>query len=232
MFHLDAVRRPAADYPERCAFPDPLTRLIEEERRQNYQERDESGQYRFYETEYILVATYLPPKEVYERLGTFFVRGAAIERGVVRAIDACIEQFEGAARGLEARLGALLTMERLTTAELLRHLHFTLTGHRHAIRVPDAGYSLNAYLADLRRAAPVLGQTAVTGGEIGGRPAAFARVTTSVTDRSERGIEVELMITVIEAPDSLVTVQTATRTPLSRSQATSLLKIARSVRVE
>jgi type IV secretion system protein TrbE len=36
MVHADAIRRPSVRYPEGGAFPDPTTRLIDEERRERY----------------------------------------------------------------------------------------------------------------------------------------------------------------------------------------------------
>src|SRR5947199_4869228 len=36
MLHVDAIRQPSIDYPELGAFPDPTTRLIDDERRERY----------------------------------------------------------------------------------------------------------------------------------------------------------------------------------------------------
>src|SRR5690606_31014424 len=65
MFHVDAVRRAATAYAPEGAFPDAVTALIDEERRRAYT----SGR-TYYETDYYLVATFLPPPELYSRLGS------------------------------------------------------------------------------------------------------------------------------------------------------------------
>src|SRR2546426_9667417 len=71
MFHVDAIRRPAVAYaPSR--FPDPVTQLIDDERRAAY----EAQASRQFETEYFLVATHVPPPDVFSRAAAFFVQGA------------------------------------------------------------------------------------------------------------------------------------------------------------
>ena len=69
MFHVDAIRRPAAAYP-RSPFPDPVTQLIDDERRLSYDER--SG--RQFETTYTLVATHLPAPDTFSHVARFFAR--------------------------------------------------------------------------------------------------------------------------------------------------------------
>src|SRR5437879_4365609 len=71
MFHVDAIRRPAVAYaPSR--FPDPVTQLIDDERRAAYAAQAS----RQFETEYFLAATHRPPPDVFSRAAAFFVQGA------------------------------------------------------------------------------------------------------------------------------------------------------------
>src|SRR5881296_3504114 len=71
MFHVDAIRRPAVAYtPSR--FPDPVTQMIDDERRAAYAARAS----RQFETEYFLVVTHRPPPDVFSRAAAFFVQGA------------------------------------------------------------------------------------------------------------------------------------------------------------
>jgi type IV secretion system protein TrbE len=55
MLHCDALRRTLVGYPDRGAFPDRTTFLIDEERRLLYQCVDKR-----YETIYAITLTYLP----------------------------------------------------------------------------------------------------------------------------------------------------------------------------
>src|SRR4051812_8711733 len=58
MIHVDAVRRPAPNYPERSlsAFPDPVCAAIDEERRRLFERLGT-----MYEGYFVLAVTYFPP---------------------------------------------------------------------------------------------------------------------------------------------------------------------------
>ncbi len=142
MFHVDAVRRPSAAYAPPGAFPDAVTRLIDEERRQAY----ESGR-SYFETDYVVTATFLPPPELYARLGSLFVKaGPEALEGSDWA--AALQNFRLAASELERRLSARLRLDRLSSDALCQHLHGCLTGLRHPVRAPRHGAYLCHVLAD------------------------------------------------------------------------------------
>src|SRR3989441_437585 len=140
MFHVDAIRRPAAAYtPSR--FPDPVTQLIDAERRAAY----EAQASRQFETEYFLVATHVPPPDVFSRAAAFFVQGAEgarVEWGRV------LEAFAAQLQVLEQRLAGRLHLARLNADGLCTHLHECLTGLTHPVRTPPRGSYLNVVLAD------------------------------------------------------------------------------------
>ena len=71
MVQCDAIRSRAPGYPEHGAFPDPVTRVIDDERRQQFM--DEGAHF---EIEYFLTLTYLPPLEVEERIKGWMFEGA------------------------------------------------------------------------------------------------------------------------------------------------------------
>ena len=56
MLQCDAIRSRAPGYPEQGAFPDGVTRVIDDERRQQFMQEGAH-----YESEYFLTLTYLPP---------------------------------------------------------------------------------------------------------------------------------------------------------------------------
>jgi type IV secretion system protein TrbE len=70
MLHVDAIRRPSVGYPEGGAFPDPTTRLIDEERRERY-----TGEGTHFESAYYLALTYRPPAEIENRVSALFLEG-------------------------------------------------------------------------------------------------------------------------------------------------------------
>src|SRR5262245_23187059 len=63
MIQCDAIRSRAPEYPIPEAFPDPITSLIDEERRQQFLEEGAH-----YESEYFLSLTYLPPEQTEEKV--------------------------------------------------------------------------------------------------------------------------------------------------------------------
>lgn len=165
MFHVDFRRRPAWGYAPAGAFPDPVTRLIDDERRAAYE-----SSHTHFVSESFLVATYLPPRELYSRLARLFIQGA--ERGGT-AWEAEHRAFEEEAAQLERRLGTHLKIARLGASELLTHLHGCLTALDHPVKAPALGCYLDSLLADQQLAAgwtPRIGALALRAVAIHGFP--------------------------------------------------------------
>ncbi|HVR10525.1 MAG TPA: hypothetical protein VMW75_20935 [Thermoanaerobaculia bacterium] len=140
MFHVDFIRRPAAGYAPPGAFPDPVTRAIDEERRAAYE-----SSHAHFVSDSSLVATYLPPREIYSRLAALFVQRRTRAASAWASLHA---SFEEQAAQLERRLSSRLKIQRLGSAELLTHLHTCLTGLDHPVAVPPGGAYVDALLAD------------------------------------------------------------------------------------
>ncbi|HVH10943.1 MAG TPA: hypothetical protein VM736_14195, partial [Gemmatimonadales bacterium] len=142
MFHVDAIRRPAPPYTA-SQFPDPVTQVIDDERREAYA----ASASRQFETEHFLVATYRPPPEVFSRAAAFFVQG---ERGRGPRVEweRVLAGFETELLALGQRLAGALELERLDSCGLLTHLHECLTGLAHPVHTPPHGAYLNVLLAD------------------------------------------------------------------------------------
>lgn len=140
MFHVDLVRRPAQGYAPPGAFPDPVTRWLDDERRAAYE-----AAHGHFVSESFLVATWLPPREVYSRLAALFVQGRPRARS---AWGDLLRRFEEEAAQLERRLSGHLKIARLDARQLLTHLHACLTGLPHPVEPPPHGAYLDALLAD------------------------------------------------------------------------------------
>src|SRR4029077_13908595 len=124
-------RRPAVAYaPSR--FPDPVTQLIDDERRSTYAAQAS----RQFETEYFLIATHRPPPDVLSRAAAFFVQGS---RGAGVDWGRLLEAFATQLQVLENRLGGRLHLVRLDADRLLTHLHECLTGLAHPVPAPARG---------------------------------------------------------------------------------------------
>lgn len=140
MLHVDAIRFRSASYPPLGAFPDPVTRAIDEERRAQYEEASQN-----FETRYVLSLTYMPPREVTSKALGWFVEGAD-DRGV--DWDQQIRLFERRLEDFEDLLSKRLSLERLDSKPLLEHLHFCLTGIEQELQLPETPCYLDALLVD------------------------------------------------------------------------------------
>jgi type IV secretion/conjugal transfer VirB4 family ATPase len=142
MFHVDAVHREASGYAPEGAFPDPVTRAIDAERRAAYLEAG-----RTFETDHYLVATYYPPQDVYSRLGELLVTRP--QRAEVDAAYALVlDRFWSYLRELEGRFPSAVRLERLDADALLTHLHACLTDKHHPVAVPEDASDLTRVLVE------------------------------------------------------------------------------------
>src|SRR3989440_2468510 len=139
MLHVDAIRQPSIGYPEIGAFPDPTTRLVDEERRGQY-----TAEGAHYESRYCLALTYRPPADVEARLSALFFEG---DRDVRRGWGHILEIFQKAIADMEDALSARLSLNRLDSTALLTYLHIGITGLRHPVRVPKIPMYLDGVLA-------------------------------------------------------------------------------------
>lgn len=158
MLHQDAVRVEARAYPapEESAFPDPITALIDQERR--YQFGREGSHY---ESIYAIVVTYLPAKLTQSKVADmmFEETGNANKKGRSGAGDRALRQFKSALLEIEDRLSSVLDLNRMQgipyvdedgrehiNDQLLQFLHYSLTGNPHPINLPPCPMYLDAVI--------------------------------------------------------------------------------------
>jgi type IV secretion system protein VirB4 len=149
MVQCDAIRSRAPGYPERGSFPDPVTRVIDDERRQQFMQEGAH-----FESDYFLTLTYLPPLAAEERLKGWLYEGR--EHSADRAAQAALDHFRAKIDVFENVFGALFHTERLTRSKddsgctfdaLLRYLHRTITGIDHPFALPEVPVDLNDVLS-------------------------------------------------------------------------------------
>ncbi|MEM7789397.1 MAG: conjugal transfer protein TrbE [Bacteroidota bacterium] len=147
MVHVDATRRPAVGYADRaaCHFPDPVSALVDEVRRESYTAGEGSAT-AHYDTACTLHLTYTPPAAFLAALSGAVVKGRS--SGDV-GWDRALAQFERDAGAFRDRLSAVLRVRRLGSAELLAELHRALTTLSHPVTPPAVGAAyLDWALAD------------------------------------------------------------------------------------
>ena len=136
---VEARRDPAMAYPD-GVFPDPVSALVDIERRQAFLEEGAH-----FESRYFLTLVYLPPAERTGRLENLFVEGRAQAdidwraqlAGFVDQSDRLLALIQGLAR--EAAW--------LSDAATLSFLHGAVTTARQHVRVPETPMHLDALVA-------------------------------------------------------------------------------------
>jgi type IV secretion/conjugal transfer VirB4 family ATPase len=149
---VEAERREAADYPE-STFPEPLSWLIDEERRAAFEE-DASH----FESSYHLTLLYLPPEESTARAARLLYENNRAEGVDWRErLEVFVSETDRLFGLLE---GVLPEIVWLDDAQTLTYLHGCVSTRRHAVAVPEVAMHLDAVLADqplVGGLAPMLG---------------------------------------------------------------------------
>ncbi|MDP3674828.1 MAG: conjugal transfer protein TrbE [Novosphingobium sp.] len=137
---VEAVRRPAQDYPA-SDFPDPASALVDEERAAQF-----AAEGAHFESGYFLTLLWMPPAEDAARAEAWLYEGKA-ERGVGgrELLDGFVDRTDRLLRLIE---GFVPEAAWLDDAETLTYLHSCISTRSHRVRVPEIPMHLDALLAD------------------------------------------------------------------------------------
>jgi type IV secretion/conjugal transfer VirB4 family ATPase len=151
----DAVRLPAAAYPppEASHFPDAISRLIDEERRERF-----LAEGKHFESEYALLFYYLPPLRRHTRIQDFvWEEDPAAEKK--KPADQVLAYFRKTLEDVEDALGDVVKLRRMQSYrvtdafhqdhlqdELVNYLNFCLTGDETPVNIPPCGMYMDAYI--------------------------------------------------------------------------------------
>lgn len=136
--YIEAQREKKKDYPE-SVFPDPVTHLIDEERRALFQDLS------YFESEYFLTFVYMPPGESARAVSQFFLKRE--KKTKEKSQEDVLSHFLVETERLISLLsGALPEVRELTDQETLSYLHAAATGKSHGIVVPEVPMYLDALL--------------------------------------------------------------------------------------
>jgi type IV secretion/conjugal transfer VirB4 family ATPase len=142
----DTCRLQAPTYfdPSLSAFPDPVSKMVEDERRRHFQSLG-----RLYDTENAFVLQYTPPSRVQGRLVNLMYEGDSLEEdqseaaGILRNFQAAVSDFEDSLPndirfqrfedfGIEDQFGT-----RSVRSQLINYLNYCLTGDEASVAVPE-----------------------------------------------------------------------------------------------
>ena len=137
---VEAVRRPAQDYPE-CHFPDPASELVERERAAQFAEQGAH-----FESRYFLTLLWMPPAEDAARAESWLYEGKA-EKGTQprELLSGYIDRTDRLLRPVE---GFFPEVAWLDDCETLTYLHSCISTRVQRVRVPESPMHLDALLAD------------------------------------------------------------------------------------
>jgi type IV secretion system protein VirB4 len=138
---FEAERREALGYPT-SQFPDPVSWLVDEERRADFEAQ---GQH--FESRYYLTLLWLPPADSSDAAGRAMVDRPGNDRA--RDWRGDLARFTSETdRVLDLLAGFMPEVRALGDAESLTYLHGTVSDRRHPIAVPDTPIYLDGLLAD------------------------------------------------------------------------------------
>ncbi len=137
---VEAVRRPALDYPD-SDFPDPASALVERERAAQFAEEGAH-----FESRYFLTLLWMPPAEDAARAESWLYEGKA-EKGInpKELLDLFVDRTERLLRLID---GIVPEVAWLDDGETLTYLHSCVSTRSHRVRVPETPMHLDALLAD------------------------------------------------------------------------------------
>jgi type IV secretion/conjugal transfer VirB4 family ATPase len=150
----DAIRVPAATYPPPALshFPDPVSRLVDEERRRQFMHEGVH-----FESRYVLVLQYTPPLRRKSKIADLIYDDDATERST--PAERVVQAFQKAVSDFEDAIGDAVRLERMRSYivtdrygrehlrdELVNYLHFALTGEAIELNLPPGGVYLDAVL--------------------------------------------------------------------------------------
>ncbi|MGI4796823.1 MAG: transporter [Janthinobacterium lividum] len=179
---IEAISTPAAAYPpaEMSHFPDPVSRLVDEERRRQF---TREGMH--FENRYVLIVHYTPPLRRKSKVADLIYDDDVTER--VSAADRILQTFQKAISDFEDAIGDALRLDRMRSYvvtdrhgrehlrdELVNYLHFALTGEVLELNIPPGACYLDAVLGGQELWAgdtPKLGQQFIACVAIEGFPA-------------------------------------------------------------
>jgi type IV secretion system protein TrbE len=153
-YWIDASRIDAVGYPapEVSHFPDPISRMIDDERREQFESEG-----RHFESEYAVVFCSMPPLRRNSRLlDLIYDEDPARRKNPAWRI---LEQFKKDLAGIEDTLSGAVHLRRMKgfiitdpdgsehlSDELVNYLNFTLTEDILALKIPSAGAYLDTLL--------------------------------------------------------------------------------------
>jgi type IV secretion system protein TrbE len=138
---VEASRNAAQSYPQ-SAFPDPVSALVDAERKAQF---EEAGAH--FESAYYLTFLFLPPAEEAARAEAWLYEGRSRDGGI-DAHEVLKTFIDRTDRVLQLVEGFVPEAAWLSDEATLTYLHSCISTRRHRVRVPEVPMYLDAILVD------------------------------------------------------------------------------------
>src|SRR5947209_7215821 len=138
ILHCDVLRSKAPAQPDTDVFQHPITHAIDRERRSQ-------NAATLYQTQSVLLLTYLPASDRASSLKSLFVSGSDPKQRSDQD-DRHLSELEDKLAQIEQGLSHILRLKRLSDERLFTHLHSILTGLVHPVQVPSIPCLLDGLL--------------------------------------------------------------------------------------
>lgn len=152
----DSIRAPSPGYPAPSLshFPDPISAMIDAERREMF---EEMGTH--FENSYVLILKYLPPIRKRETIVDLIYTDSGSK--TLGYADRILSGFKQKIQGLQDGLRDLINLKRMGSItvplpkgesfisdELVNYLHFCLTGNQIKLRIPACPMYMDSWLGN------------------------------------------------------------------------------------
>lgn len=143
--YIEARRKAAMQYPSDNYFADPVTWLIDLERKDLFEREEEN-----FESEYFVTFQFLPPTESVSKLTSFFVKEkAGTTENSGYGYQKLMRQFTSTVNQLfDIMKDFMYEIRELSDTETLTYLHNCISFKYQQVNVPDNPCYLDALLAD------------------------------------------------------------------------------------
>lgn len=142
--HFEAVRAPSQAYPA-AAYPDPVSHIVDEERRAAFEQEQVH-----FESRYYLTLTYLPPDDAIGRAESLLVENLPAGRSAEALYRLALDQFRSTVIGVRDILASVMAEVRLLDdGETLTYLHACISTKTHSVAPPETPAYLDAFLTDV-----------------------------------------------------------------------------------
>jgi type IV secretion system protein VirB4 len=141
--HVEALRAASQTYPD-SEFPDPVSGLIDEERRGAFEAENAH-----FESRYFITFTFLPPEENIGRASSLVIENAPVNQGADTLYQNALRDFQNVVRQVGDILASFMPEVReMNDDETLTYLHSCVSTKRHPVKAPETPFYLDAMITD------------------------------------------------------------------------------------